>query len=216
MSPRPKKATDDEIFAAAMKVMARVGPAELTLADIAAEAGLTAGALVQRFGSKRGLQVTMAERLAESSGAIFAGLAARHRSPAAALYAYGDGMAQMAVTPAALARNLAWLLQDLTDPELRRHTVAHGHGTRRELRRLAEAAIAEGELIKTADPAAIARALEVTVGGSLLAWAFYQEGPAAAWVRHDVDTILHPVLTPKGRARAKATRLPRRTKPRGA
>jgi AcrR family transcriptional regulator len=36
-----------------VRVMLRVGPAELTLGAIAAEAGVTAGALVQRFGSKQ-------------------------------------------------------------------------------------------------------------------------------------------------------------------
>ena len=41
------------MFAAMGRVMRRVGPAELTLGAIAAEAGVTAGALVQRFGSKR-------------------------------------------------------------------------------------------------------------------------------------------------------------------
>ena len=49
MSPRPRKASDAEVFAAASRVMSRLGPAQVTLADIAAEAGLTAGALVQRF-----------------------------------------------------------------------------------------------------------------------------------------------------------------------
>src|SRR2546425_9354890 len=55
MSPRPKKASDEQVFAAAQRVMSRLGPSQLKLADIAAEAGLTAGALVQRFGSKLGL-----------------------------------------------------------------------------------------------------------------------------------------------------------------
>src|SRR4029453_14294582 len=53
MSPRRRKAEDADVFAAMGRVMRRVGPAELTLGAIAAEAGVTAGALVQRFGSKR-------------------------------------------------------------------------------------------------------------------------------------------------------------------
>ena len=209
MSPRPKKASDEEIFAAAMKVMSRLGPTELTLADIAKEAGLTAGALVQRFGSKRGLQITLAKGVAKSTGEMFDGLGEAHHSPIATLYAYGDCMAQMAVTPAALARNLAWLLQDLTDPELRKYTAAHAQATRRELRRLVEAAISAGELRKTADAAAIARSIEVTVGGSLIAWAFYQEGTATSWVRHDIDAIVGPLLTARGR---KAMTAPRKAK----
>src|SRR5437588_11255415 len=55
MSPRRRKAEDLDVFAALVRVMLRRGPAELTLGAIAAEAGVTAGALVQRFGSKRQL-----------------------------------------------------------------------------------------------------------------------------------------------------------------
>ena len=45
MTPRRPKASDEEVFAAAGRVMSRVGPTQLMLADIAAEAGLTAGAV---------------------------------------------------------------------------------------------------------------------------------------------------------------------------
>src|SRR5215216_3346341 len=55
MSPRRRKAEDADVFAALVRVMLRCGPAELTLRAIAAEAGVTASALVQRFGSKREL-----------------------------------------------------------------------------------------------------------------------------------------------------------------
>src|SRR5207302_1676472 len=50
MSPRRRKAEDTDVFAAMVWVMLRVGPAQLTLGAIAAEAGVTAGALVQRLG----------------------------------------------------------------------------------------------------------------------------------------------------------------------
>src|SRR5260221_6685677 len=55
MSPRRRKVEDVDVFAALVRVMLRRGPAELTLRAIAAEAGITAGALVQRFCSKRAL-----------------------------------------------------------------------------------------------------------------------------------------------------------------
>jgi AcrR family transcriptional regulator len=76
VSPRPRKASDDEIFAATYRAMNRLGPGELTLAEIAAEAGLTAGALVQRFGSKRALLLSLAARHAASAGELLAGLRA--------------------------------------------------------------------------------------------------------------------------------------------
>ena len=52
------------MFAALVRVMLRRGPAELTLREIAAEAGVTAGALVQRFGSKRKLLLAHAKHAA--------------------------------------------------------------------------------------------------------------------------------------------------------
>jgi len=65
MSPRPQKVTDDEIYMAAERAMSKVGPGELTLAHIAGEAGITAGLLVQRFGSKRDLLLKLSEQLLE-------------------------------------------------------------------------------------------------------------------------------------------------------
>src|SRR5215831_8245675 len=55
MSPRPRTVSDDQIFAATARAVTRLGPTRLTLADVADEVGLSAAALVQRFGSKRGL-----------------------------------------------------------------------------------------------------------------------------------------------------------------
>ena len=59
-------------MAATQRVMMRVGPRELTLAEIGAEAGVTAGALVQRFGSKRGLMLELAKQFAESVPEMYA------------------------------------------------------------------------------------------------------------------------------------------------
>ena len=121
MSPRPRKVSDDEVFAATYRAMSRLGPSELTLAAIAEEAGVTAGALVQRFGSKRDLLLALSGRYANSTTEMFAGLKTAARSPMAAIRAYADCLAQMAVSPAALARSLSYLQIDLTDPDFRPH-----------------------------------------------------------------------------------------------
>ena len=201
MSPRPKKATDDEIFTATTKVMSRLGPHEITLTHIATEAGLTASALVQRFGSKRALLLALFERFSQGTDALFAGLRAADASPLAALYAYGQCMAQMGDSPEALAHHLSWLQQDLIDPDFRRFMLIQARASRRELQRLVEDAIRSGELRKETKPAELARALEVTVGGSLMSWAVHQEGSATAWIAHDLDVLLHPYVTVKRRRR---------------
>jgi AcrR family transcriptional regulator len=199
VSPRPRKASDDEIFAATYRAMTRLGPGELTLAEIAAEAGLTAGALVQRFGSKRGLLLTLAARHAASAGELLAGLRAEHGSPLAALRAYADCMSQLASSPAAFARSLAYLQIDLTDPEFRKHLVVQARATRDALRQLIEEAVAEGELTPSTDPAVLARTVEAMIAGSMMTWAFYRQGTARRWIEHDVEAVLAPYLARPGK-----------------
>jgi AcrR family transcriptional regulator len=194
MSPRPQKVTDDEVYAAAYRVMQQIGPNELTLAHIADEAGITAGALVQRFGSKRGLLLKLSQLFSEGSGEMFVQLRAAHRSPLAAIRAYADCMAGMAETPASLLRNLQYLQIDLTDPEFRRHIARHAVATHEELQRLIRDAITAKELVPSVNPKQLARTIEAVVGGSMLNWAFFQEGTAAKWVRDDVNAILKPYL----------------------
>jgi AcrR family transcriptional regulator len=202
MSPRPRKVSDDEIFAATTRVTARAGPRGLTLAMIADEAGLTAGALVQRFGSRRGLLLALSARVADSTDELFAGLRAAAPSPLAALHAYAQCLAGMGTSPTALANSLAWLQQDVADPAFRRFTQRQARASRRQLQRLVTDAIAQGELARGVDAQALARAIEVTVGGSLMAWAIYQEGSAGAWIRHDLDALLQ-VHRPRRRSTRK-------------
>jgi len=194
MSPRPRKVTDQQLFAAAHAVMSKVGPGELTLAAIAKEAGVTAAVLVQRFGSKRALLLALSEEAAQRANEFFAALGKRHASPLAALYAYADCVSGMATSPVALVRNLSYLQIDLTDPDFRRHLVKQARATRTALERLVAAAAEAGELIRNLQPAQLARTVEATLSGSVLTWAFYQKGTAAQWIRADLEAVLAPYL----------------------
>src|SRR5215470_2499334 len=109
MSPRRRKVSDEQVYAAAHRAMTRQGPHELTLAHIADEAGLTPGLLVQRFGSKRALLLKLSEQFALSAPAVFAALREKHRKPLATIRAYAECMANLASSPDALSRNLAYL-----------------------------------------------------------------------------------------------------------
>src|SRR5262245_40342063 len=121
MSPRRRKAEDADVFAAMVRVMMRVGPAQLTLGAIAAEAGITAGALVQRFGSKRELILAHA-RHASATGDIGFGAGDAHtRSPLGAIRSSIDTYAKLAASPRAALRNLAYLQHDLADAALHRN-----------------------------------------------------------------------------------------------
>jgi AcrR family transcriptional regulator len=196
MSPRRRKAEDADVFAAIVRVMLRLGPAELTLGAIAVEAGVTAGALVQRFGSKRQLLHAHA-RYAAATGDIGFGAprAARTSSPLRALRAVTAVHAKLAESPRAALRNLAYLQNDLADPVLRRHLLRLNRATRVRYEQLLAEAIAAGELRAETDVRALARMIEVTLGGSFLAWTIYREGPAAKHLRADLDATLRPYLT---------------------
>jgi AcrR family transcriptional regulator len=197
MTPRPRKASDEDIFAATYRAMGRLGPGELTLADIADEAGVTAGALVQRFGSKRQLQLAFAKSATAFAGAFIRQLRDKHDSPIAALRDYAACMAQMAETPAALARSLAYLQIDISDADFRKHLLVQSKATRAGMVALLDEAVARRELVKGTDTARLARVIESALGGALITWAVYREGTADAWLRDHVEAILGPHLMPR-------------------
>ena len=190
MSPRPRKVSDEAIFAAAQKVMGQLGPAQWTLADIAREAGITAGAVVQRFGSKRALLLAMMEGMEEYPRSTFAALRAQHESPLDALHAYADCVAQFADTPGTLAHHLSYLQLDIADPDFNAHMRLQARATRDEIRALLNEAVKAGELKRGTDVDALARMVELTLTGSLFTWAFYQKGTAAQWIRRDLEMVL--------------------------
>jgi AcrR family transcriptional regulator len=191
MCPRPRETTDDAILEATHRAMSRFGPARLTLAHVAAEVGVAPATLVQRFGSKRGLLLALARQAAAVTGQQYAAIRAAHPSPLTALLAVADCMAGMAPTPEALANNLAYLHIDLTDPEFHQLALEQGRASRRELRAMLDAAVEAGELAPC-DTERLARAVGVTLGGGLLAWAIEREGTAAEWLRYDLETLLSP------------------------
>jgi AcrR family transcriptional regulator len=201
MAGRRQKVSDEEVFAAAQRAMGRRMPHELTLADIAEEAGVTPGRLVQRFGSKRALLVALSERFAGSAGPVFAGLRAAHGGPLTTLRAYAACMADLAPTPEALLRNLAYLQGDLTDEVLRGHLVENARASRKEIEALLRAAVADGELRRDVDVRSLARTVETVIGGSLMSWATYREGKAVDWIGRDLEAALAPWLGRQARAR---------------
>jgi AcrR family transcriptional regulator len=194
MSPRRRKAEDADVFAAMVRVMMRVGPAELTLGAIAAEAGITAGALVQRFGSKRDLILAHARYAAASSDIGFGPPDIRPRSPLRAIRSCTETYAQLAASPRAALRNLAYLQHDLANPALRRNLLRLSRAARAHYEQLVADAIAARELRADTDVRMLARLIEVILGGSFLAWTLYREGSAATWLRQDLEATLRPYL----------------------
>jgi AcrR family transcriptional regulator len=199
MSPRGRKAQDADVFAALVRVMQRRGPAELGLREIAAEAGVTASALVQRFGSKRAMLLAHARHAAATGDVGLTVPAARTDSPLDTLRSITAMYAQLASSPRAAVRNLAYLLNDLADPALRRHLLRLSRAARLWYEQHLTDAVAAGELRAGVDVQALARSIETTLRGSVLCWTLYRERPAADWLREDLDAMLRPYLARAGK-----------------
>jgi AcrR family transcriptional regulator len=200
VSPRPRQVSDENILRAVFRAIARLGPATLTLADVAKEAGISAAALVQRFGSKRALLLATAADAAGGGAYIFPALRARYSSPVAALIGLADCMELMGTTPAEIGNNLAFFRVDLTDADFHRHALAASRGMHAGIRELVRDAIYEGELIRCHGDR-LASALLATLNGSLLNWAVHREGRLADWIRRDVRTVLAPYRVKRRRSR---------------
>jgi AcrR family transcriptional regulator len=198
MAPRPRTATDDEILAGTLRAITRVGPVRLTLAEVAREVGLSAAALVQRFGSKRQLLLALAGQAPEGNAALFQMLRETSPTHVAALLAMADCMAHMGSTPAEISNTLAFLQIDLTDPAFHRLALRSSGAVHAGIRALVKEAIAAGELARcNADR--LARALQAAMNGSLLNWAIHREGTVQSWIRRDLETVLRPYIVRKAK-----------------
>lgn len=193
MSPRPRTVSDEAILRAAGRVIGRVGPDRLTLAEVAGEVGLAPATLIQRFGSKRGLLLAFAKAAAATAAEPFADALAGDRSPIEALWRALLSMAEHVRTAESMANNLAFLQVDLSDPEFHRYARAHAHSVRAGIVSLLERAIAAGELLPC-DADRLGSALHTTFNGALLSWAILGDGSVDEWVRRELSTVLSPWL----------------------
>src|SRR5271170_7644270 len=202
MSPRPRQTSDEDILAAAARVMQRRSPTQLTLADVAKEASVVPATLIQRFRTKRNLILTLCRTAPSSCAQQFAAARLKYKSLLEALielYAQGTSFAP---TPEAMANGLAWLQNDLTDPDFHSITLEQFRIIRDETRRLLDDAVAARELRKC-DTAALARLIQHVNGGAMLAWAVYRQGSVASWVRREIEALLLPYRSPVKRNAAK-------------
>jgi AcrR family transcriptional regulator len=219
LMPRPRTASDESILDAAFRAIARLGPAKVTLADVAQEAGLAAATLVQRFGSKRGLLLALCRLNLESMDGCFAAIRAEHESPLEALVAASSHMARLVTNPEELANGLAFLQMDISDPEFRAIALQNSKALLAGYKALIDDAIAAAELIEC-ESKKLAQAVNSISGGSIIGWAIMRAGSATAWVRSDVLTLLEPYRAKRQRAKpsrpSRPSELPRHRKPRSS
>ena len=189
--PRPKTVDDDAVLDAALRVIDRGGPGELTLAAVAREVGLAPATLLQRFQSKRGLLLAINSRGSDGAGSSLREATKRHRSPLRALVAGLVDMSSRVTSPETMANHLAFLQIDLSDPEFHQLALAYTTTVREEIKRLLDAAVEAGELEAT-DTSRLAQGIQTTHSGARITWAIYRKGRLDTWLRRELDTLLAP------------------------
>jgi AcrR family transcriptional regulator len=216
MSPRPRETSDEYILAATARVMQRRSPTQLTLADVAKEAGVVPATLIQRFGNKRGLLLAVCRTAPGAVPKQFAAARAKYSSPLKALMELYVECSAFAPTPEAMANGLTYLQIDLTDPDFYEITLSQFRAVREETRKLLDDAVAVREL-RPGDTAELARLIQHVNGGAMLSWAVYREGSIAAWIRRDLQALLAPYRaisanTPKAAKSTLSRKLPKSSK----
>ena len=194
---RPRTLTDADLLAATHRVVARLGP-NLTLADVAREAGVSAPTLVQRFGSKRGLLLAFASLGSEGTREQFDAIREKYPHPLDALREVVRCYAQMAPSPEAVSNGLAFLQMDLTDPDFHQPALIAARATLVELQRILDDAV-KARRLRRCDTKQLALALHSMIGGAMLAWAVLREGTAESMMLAAVDTLLEPRVIGKPR-----------------
>jgi AcrR family transcriptional regulator len=174
---RPRRISDEDVLAGALRVMFRTGPAEFTLASVAAEVGIAPPTLVLRFGDKRGL---ILRALAQDNGAFAAAIAAAPTAPGrASVLALFRLLTPDLEDPADLAAGLLWLREDFRDPAL--NALARERWTK--LRQ----AVAERLPPLPIAPALAVRLLEAQWQGAFNQWGFFHEGRLADYVAQSLE-----------------------------
>jgi AcrR family transcriptional regulator len=191
--PRPRSISDDAILDAVLDLAHRIGPARLTFAAVAAEVGLSAATLVQRFGTKRDLL------LAADKRGVDLWVGALDRSTAASPLARVVEGLVLAVdgvtTPERMANSVAMLQLDLADPDFHAETLRGARAVRARVERDLGAALDAGDLRAGTDVATLATLVETTYHGAMIGWAIHSERPLADWMRAQVEAVLAPYRT---------------------
>ncbi|HYL85057.1 MAG TPA: TetR/AcrR family transcriptional regulator [Candidatus Angelobacter sp.] len=202
MSPRPRETSDEEILAATARAMQKYSPTQLTLAHVAKEAGVVPATLIQRFGTKRNLLLTMCRTTPAGASAQFAAGRAKYKSPLKALIELYVECSSLAATPESMVNGLAYLQNDLTDPDFRAITLAQFKVLRAETKKILDEAVAARELAQC-NTEELARLIQQVNGGSMLDWAVFREGTLASWIRRDLEGLLRPYRARRRKANRK-------------
>jgi AcrR family transcriptional regulator len=180
---RPRSISDERVLAAAGAVIAEVGPG-FTLAQVAAEAGISVGTAAQRFGSKSGLLQALSIAVTQDTVDRMRAAGTGVDGLRAALVAVYDGLGGAE----AAANNLGQLGVDIGDPVLRKLLGEHFTAVEAEIRYLITGCTAE--LPGAPGPVRAARTLLDVVNGVALDWSIRPRGRLVDRLEQDIDAVL--------------------------
>lgn len=195
MAGRPRRIDDSAIYEAMIRVMGRTGPGAMTLAVVAEEAGVVPATLVQRFGSKRGLLLGLAEYSAGRSADLREQAQRDRRHPLDVLVDLLVGTWDVATTPREYANHLAFLCADLTDAQFLELTQETHRAQRALLADLLRASVDTGDLADGTDIHALTATIESVVVGAGVVWAVDPRGTLTDRLRAALESVLAPHRT---------------------
>ncbi|HUO89696.1 MAG TPA: TetR/AcrR family transcriptional regulator [Rhizomicrobium sp.] len=175
---RRKTISDEDVLSAAIRAMYAGGPADFTLAGVAAAAGIAPATLIQRFGDKHGLIVAAVAHDNDLFAAALAKLP-KGRGAEAVIDVFrvlmaGNDEDVADVSDEGFGEGLLWLHQDMRDPDLNRLC--------RERFALLRAAIVARLPPLALPPQQAAQLIEAMWNGALIQWGIERKGRLDAYV----------------------------------
>ncbi len=195
--PRPRLVSDEEVFAAFDASIAEHGPNGVTLALVAQRLGVTAPALMRRFGSKHGLFAAFMQQQLSAQPQRLSALLELHPDPLDAVLALSGGTHHYSQDRKAYLRHLAsFFLQLADDDALIPIIVEWFSGERQWISERLDAAHQAGDLQPGTPVVALARTLQAALHGARLQWATGGAGPEGVWSRRELAAVLAPWRRP--------------------
>jgi AcrR family transcriptional regulator len=194
--PRPKTLPDDDVLAAAHRLMHEHGPDALTFARVAQACGLSASTLVQRFKSKAGLVQSTLLHAWDRLDAKTARLALTvPKTPEGAIELL-VGLSSEYGDIETYAEGLLVLREDLRDPVLR----ARGAAWKESLSHALEDCFSEVHA-----PQGIGLLIASQWQGSLLWWGFDPRGDVEDFVEDSLKRFVAAIVNRDEAAEPRAT-----------
>jgi AcrR family transcriptional regulator len=192
--PRPRTISDEAILEALTRVVSRDGPAQLTVAAVASEAGIAPATLIQRFGSRRAMLLALHEH---DASRMRRRLQVPADHPGSIIQALIDNLVALShplADPVSFSNHLAVLHQDLSDPAFHARAQTYARAMREEIHLALQAAVAAGELLAD-DLEQLARSIQTVYNGTLITWAIDRDGPLELSLRRELEAAIVRLTT---------------------